>query len=134
MRIPAKVRYFNKRVINRLTIKIAHLSWGPFCIISHGGRRTGRSYETPIMAFPMDEGFVIAMTYGPDTDWYRNIRRSGNCIIHWHRKIYKINKIELLDVKIARTYLPGLVKTALQVAGVQDFVKLVSLPEITDLN
>jgi deazaflavin-dependent oxidoreductase (nitroreductase family) len=124
LKIPSRIRYFNKRFLNRLTGKIARSSWGPFCILRHVGRRSGKLYETPIIAFPIQDGFVIALTYGPQVDWYRNIRAAGRCSIQWHGRVYEIHKIEPLDPKTALTLLPGFFKKVLGLVGLQDFIKL----------
>lgn len=125
MKMPVSIRYFNKRFVNPLTARIARSSWGPFCIIYHAGRRSGRSYETPVIAFPTADGFVIALTYGPEVDWYHNIRGAGRCRILWHRPIYEIKKIEPLEPKTALTYLPLIFRTVLRLVGLKDYVKLV---------
>jgi deazaflavin-dependent oxidoreductase (nitroreductase family) len=125
MKIPDGVRYFNKRFLNRLTARIAHAAWGPFCIIYHVGRRSGTPYATPIMAFPTPDGFVIVLTYGPQVDWYRNICAAGKCKIEWHAKTYEIRQIEPLEPKTALAALPFFFRTVLGLVGFQDFVKLV---------
>ena len=125
MKMPNGIRYFNKRYLNRLTARIAHSSWGPFCIIFHIGRRSGRPYETPIIAFPTADGFVIALTYGPEVDWYRNICASGRCKIQWHGKVYELWKIDPLEPKTALTYLPRFFRMVLGLVGLRDYVKMV---------
>ncbi len=125
MKIPNGIRYFNKRVLNPLTSRIAHSTWGPFCIIYHIGRRSGKPYETPIIAFPTPDGFVIVLTYGPQVDWYRNICASGSCKIQWHGQVYDIVKIEPLEPKIALAYLPGFFRLILRQVDFRDYVKLV---------
>ena len=125
MKIPNGIRYFNKTILNPLTARIAHSSRGPFCIIYHIGRRSGRPYETPIIAFPTANGFVIALTYGPEVDWYRNICASGCCRIQWHGQVYEIKKIEPLESKTALTYLPGFFRMILGMVGFRDYVKMV---------
>src|SRR5713101_8934606 len=60
----------NKYVTNRLLRGFANLSHSPFAIIRHVGRRSGKPYETVIWVWPQGEGFVIAITYGPEVDWY----------------------------------------------------------------
>lgn len=42
----------------------------PFAVVEHIGRRTGKNYRTPIMAFPTEKEMivVIALTYGSNTD------------------------------------------------------------------
>jgi len=48
-------------------------------LVVHRGRRSGRVYDTPVLVFPADDGYVIALTYGPDTDWIRNVLAAGGC-------------------------------------------------------
>ena len=39
-------------------------------VVRHVGRRSGKSYETPVDAFDTDRGtLLVALPYGPDTDW-----------------------------------------------------------------
>ena len=50
-------------------------------VVHHVGRTTGRAYETPIGAVPTDDGFVIALPYGSNTDWLKNVLASGQATI-----------------------------------------------------
>ena len=72
MPIPRGVARFNRRVVNRITRPI--VGWLPgFALLCHTGRRSGRTYRTPIMAFRGGDGYRIALTYGVETDWVRNV-------------------------------------------------------------
>ncbi len=63
---------FTKRVVNPLTRRFAdRLPW--FGLLTHVGRRSGTTYHTPLNVFRRGEGYVFALTYGPDVDWVRNI-------------------------------------------------------------
>ena len=76
MPIPYPIRAFNKVVTHRLTGPFAaRLPW--FGVLVHVGRRSGRTYRTPINAFRTRGGYVFALTYGADTDWLRNVRARG---------------------------------------------------------
>src|SRR5215510_1568064 len=86
-----------KYTLNPLTRRLARSSFGPFSIVRHVGRRSGKRYETPIIVAPLKDGFVIELTYGPDVDWHKNILVAGGCTLLWHGKEYVINKIEPLD-------------------------------------
>ncbi|MBO0831279.1 MAG: nitroreductase family deazaflavin-dependent oxidoreductase [Actinobacteria bacterium] len=78
MPIPLIVGRLNKAGLNRLTVHVA--PWAPgMGLVVHRGRRSGRRYQTPVMVFPTDDGYVIAMTYGPGTDWTRNVLAAGGC-------------------------------------------------------
>jgi hypothetical protein len=48
-----------KFTLNPLTRRLARSSMGPFSIVRHVGRRSGRLYETPIIVSPVEDGFVI---------------------------------------------------------------------------
>jgi len=124
MKFPKGVRSFNKRFLNRLTGRIARSSWGPFSIIYHIGRRSGKSYETPIIAIPTADGFVIALTYGPDVDWYRNVSSAGQCKMLWHRHESIIEKIEPLELKTAIPYFPLFERKVLRLIGTDHYVKM----------
>lgn len=48
-----------------------------FAMIGYVGRRSGRQYRTPINVFHRDGDYVFALTYGPDSQWVRNVLASG---------------------------------------------------------
>lgn len=67
------------RTLNPLTLRAARSGLGPFCLVRHVGRKTGRTYETPLILAPVPGGFVAALTYGPDVSWLKNITAAGTC-------------------------------------------------------
>lgn len=80
MPVPRRVAHFNRRVTNRLTRPFA--GWLPgFAIVIHVGRRSGRTYETPVNVFRDGGRYVFALTYGPESDWVRNVLAAGGCRI-----------------------------------------------------
>ena len=121
---PDQIRVFNKYVTNRVLRGLANLSRGPFAIIRHVGRRSGKPYETVIMVWPTEEGFVIALTYGPKVDWYRNILAAGGCTVFWHRRVYAVGKPEPIDAKTALPAFPPPFRQILGRIGLQDFVRV----------
>lgn len=80
-----RIRHFNKHITNRVLRRFAKSSHGPFAVIYHVGRKSGKSYETTIMVWTLRDSFVIALTYGEAVDWYRNILATGHCTILWHK-------------------------------------------------
>jgi hypothetical protein len=47
------------RTLNRVTSRMARSGHGPFSLIRHVGRRSGRTYETPVILATVPEGFRI---------------------------------------------------------------------------
>jgi len=126
MMLRDRIRTFNKYVTNRLLRRFANSSHGPFAIIRHVGRRSGKPYETTIMVWRMGEGFVIALTYGPDVDWYRNMLAAGGGTVFWHKRLYIVGKPEPIDAKTALQAFPALFRLILPL-HVKHFVWMKSL-------
>jgi deazaflavin-dependent oxidoreductase (nitroreductase family) len=76
MPAPRSIARFNRRFTNKLTLKVAGYLPG-FAIVSHVGRKSGRTYRTPVNAFRTDDGYIIALTYGSESDWVKNVLAAG---------------------------------------------------------
>lgn len=63
--------------LNRAVVNPVQRWWAPylppFALVTHRGGRSGTTYQTPVLAFPHDDGLAIALMYGPGTDWVRNV-------------------------------------------------------------
>ncbi|KXO91128.1 nitroreductase family deazaflavin-dependent oxidoreductase [Tsukamurella pseudospumae] len=72
------VRRFNRDVTNPRAVHSAGSPDSTRTVVRHVGRRSGKAYETPVDAFATDRStLLIALPYGPDTDWVRNVRAAG---------------------------------------------------------
>lgn len=118
------VRTFNKHILNRFFKLFAGTSNTPFAIVRHVGRSSGKPYETPIIVQPVDDGFVIALTYGPQVDWYRNILAAGKCEIRWHDENIAIESFERIDPKKGRSAFRQPFRAILGLVGPEDFVHM----------
>ncbi|THG33345.1 nitroreductase family deazaflavin-dependent oxidoreductase [Naasia lichenicola] len=114
-----------KHTLNPLTLRIARSTRGPFAIVRHAGRRSGRSFETPIIARPLPDGFMIELTYGPNVDWFRNIRAAGGCVILWHGVEHRMVALEPVDAVVGIAAFSATQQRILRLLRRQDFVKLV---------
>jgi deazaflavin-dependent oxidoreductase (nitroreductase family) len=76
-----RVARWNKAGPNRVARHV--FPWLPgLAVVVHRGRRSGRGYQTPVNRFTTDDGrFIIALTYGPGTDWVKNVLAAGGCEI-----------------------------------------------------
>lgn len=73
MRIIAQ---FNKYVTNPLQRLWA--PWLPYmAVIEHTGRKSGKPYRTPVMAFIDSRSVRVVLNYGTQSDWVRNVRAAG---------------------------------------------------------
>ena len=115
---------FLKHTLNPLTRRVARSSFGPFCIVRHVGRKSGRLYETPIIVSPVEDGFVIELTYGYGVDWHKNVLAAGGCTLLWHGKEYVVDRIEPLDTETGRAAFPPPQQLILRLLGRKHFEKM----------
>jgi deazaflavin-dependent oxidoreductase (nitroreductase family) len=73
MKLSRGAARFNRLVTNRIQGLYAWLL-PPWAVILHRGRRSGRHYRTPLFGFRRDRILVIALLYGQESDWLRNLR------------------------------------------------------------
>ncbi len=118
-----RIRYFNKYFLNRILGQFAKLPFGSFAMIRHVGRKSGNLYHTPIMVFPIQDGFLIALTYGTKTDWYQNVQAAGHCTLIWHQREFMLDRFAMLPPEQALPLFPQPQRTILKVLGVvQNYV------------
>jgi deazaflavin-dependent oxidoreductase (nitroreductase family) len=78
MPAPRSVARFNRRFLNPLFLRVAGRLPG-FAIVNHVGRKSGRAYRVPVNAFRTDDGYIVALTYGSESDWVKNVLAAGSC-------------------------------------------------------
>src|SRR5262245_18434550 len=75
------MRRFTARFINPVTRLVA--GWLPgFAILSHVGRKSGRTFRIPMNVFRRGDHYYFALTYGSDVDWVKNVLAAGGCELH----------------------------------------------------
>ncbi len=125
MPIPAAVARFNRVVTNRVTRPFAGRLPG-FAVVHHRGRTSGRAYTTPVNIFRSGDGFVAALTYGPDSDWVKNVLAAGRCDLEVGGTLVPVGKPELVHDP-ARASVPNGVRQILGLINVTDFLRLTRL-------
>ena len=121
---PYNQRSFNKRYLNPLMLKIAGHRPFPQAIIHHVGRKSGRSYITPIAVTPIAHGFVVPLAYGTDVDWCRNILATGSSTLQWHDTTYQVTEPEIVDTASVITEFPPFQQAIFRMLKVKSVLKL----------
>src|SRR5437764_6139253 len=81
---------FNLAVTNRITGQFA--GWLPlFGIITHVGRKSGKVYRTPVNVFRAPNGFAVALTYGRESEWVKNVQAAGACELQTGARWYHLS-------------------------------------------
>jgi deazaflavin-dependent oxidoreductase (nitroreductase family) len=116
-------RSMNRRA-NAFFLKIAGGHFRAYSLLKHVGRKSGREYRTPITAFPLGDGFVLALLYGDaaEVDWCRNVMAAGTCILKTRRQEYMLEKPEIIPPSKALEAYPPLFRFYYRAAGIRQFL------------
>lgn len=82
-----------QHTINPVATAGARSGRGPFSLVRHVGRKSGRVYETPLIVARVPDGFVAELTYGPNVSWYRNTVAVGHCVLLVGGMEYEIDAV-----------------------------------------
>lgn len=123
MPFPKAMTGVNRRVLNPA---MRHLAGRvPLMgIVQHRGRTSGRSYETPVLFFRSGDRFVIALTYGRDVDWVRNVVAAGEVTIRHRGRDLQAIAPQIRTDDTGGVSLPWLVRQILGRANVHDYLHL----------
>lgn len=122
MPLPRAIAKLNRVGLNRLTRHIA--PWAPgFGVVVHRGRKSGRTYRTPVNVFVRDKTYVFALTYGPQADWVRNVQGAGGCDLVTRRRTFRLTAPRIEHTS-SRDDLPVVVRTILRTTNVHDYLIL----------
>jgi deazaflavin-dependent oxidoreductase (nitroreductase family) len=81
MRVPRAVAKFNRRITNPLAVRFG--GWAPLNgTLEHVGRKSGKTYRTPLNIFETADGFVVPIGYGLESPWVQNALAGGPLTIH----------------------------------------------------
>ena len=120
------VAAFNLAVTNRVTSRFAARLPG-FGILTHVGRKSGKLYRTPVNVFRATEGFLIALTYGRESLWVRNVLAAGGCELETRHVLYQLSAPTVVHDPARRRF-PLFVRIVLRLIGANDFMQLSTSP------
>ncbi|MGW4848570.1 nitroreductase family deazaflavin-dependent oxidoreductase [Nocardia brasiliensis] len=121
MVLPRTLAKFNRSVTNRVAGLFAGRAPG-FAILQHRGRKSGRLYRTPISIFHADGVYRIAMTYGREVDWAKNICAAGEFSVETRGQV-----LDLADPVVHRdptaAWAPVVVRPWLRVLSAEYYIE-----------
>ncbi len=118
----AFIRPFTTHVFNRFSRLFA--GWMPlFGMVEHVGRKSGKTYRTPMNVFRDGDDWIFALTYSSDVQWVKNVLAAGRCtLINRRRRIELVNP--RLSVDPQRRLMPFPVRQFLGLLRVSEFLRM----------
>ena len=118
------------RVIARVNLVVTnpilrHLAWWApgFAMVTHVGRRSGTVRRTPTNIFKHGAGYAIALTYGRDSEWVKNVTAAGGCVVETRGRRVCLTQPAIVHDP-SRRMVPWPVRFVLCLIGVADFLVL----------
>lgn len=119
MPLPRALARFNRVVTNRLLRPLA-MVLPNFGIVVHRGRVSGREHRTLVNWWRDEETAIIALTFGSDVDWLKNLRAAGGGVIVNRGRTYRLGKPVVIGPEGMRR-MPGTVRVILSTIDVDRF-------------
>src|SRR5262245_49528655 len=122
MPAPRWLARFNLYVTNRLLGPLAKRVPG-MGVIVHAGRKTHRIYRTPVLVFRRGQHFIIALTYGRESQWVQNVLANGACELETTGRTLHLDHPRVFHDP-ERRIMPPIVQGMLAVLNVSDFLEV----------
>ena len=106
MVLPRALARFNRHVTNPAASLLAGRV-PPFGTIVHKGRKSGRVYRTPVWVFEDEGAYRVALTYGSNVDWVKNLAAAGTFQLEWKGRTLDLTEPEVVHDPAAGWAPPG---------------------------
>jgi hypothetical protein len=101
------VRRLNRRFFNPHQMRTAGTPGAYASVIRHRGRTSGRHYVTPVGPTRTADGFVIALPYGTQADWLRNVVHHGFATVVHEGATYDVDSPQVVPTTSVIDELPS---------------------------
>jgi len=113
-----------QRVVNRVMARMAGSRYWYTALLRHTGRRSGKSYATPLMAMRSSDSFLVALPYGTNVDWLRNVQVVGRATLQLRGQMYVVTDPVIVDRAMALPHLSTPMRNTMRWFDVKNYVKL----------
>lgn len=97
---------------------------GPFSKLIHKGRKSGKTFHTPVVATYVGDMVIIPLSYGDQVDWLRNILVAKGCEIIYRKKRMTTMNPEVVSGESALSLLPEKRRRLFDRFKLEKFLKL----------
>ncbi len=117
MPVPRWVTQVNKRGFNRLVLKR-----GTWPVLIHVGRSSGKTYQVPPDAHPVDNGYIFILVYGSGSDWVKNVLAAGTASLKIGGDELELVSARLVTEEAAWRQLPSATKAPPRFLRVSEYL------------
>jgi deazaflavin-dependent oxidoreductase (nitroreductase family) len=120
----ALLKSLESRLANPVFLRLAgSRPWG-ISRFEHRGRRSGALYATPLWALPSNGGFVLAMPYGAESDWVKNLLARGEADLVRNDVRYRVDQPRVVPVAATGATLPLRMRALTSLLDIQNVMRV----------
>ena len=123
-RMLGMVRRFNRGFTNKIQMRTAGTPGAWASVIRHHGRRSGTMYETPVVPFESGDGYLIALPYGTNTDWVKNVLAAGSAELVSDGRTIALDSPEVVSADMITELLPKREQRSQRMFGVDQCLRV----------
>lgn len=121
MQVPRIMRGVNRAMTNPLMRPLASFA-PPLSVVYHTGRKSGKTYRTPVLALLVKGGFVTPLPYGTDVDWCQNVVAAGGYELRFLGRRIKLANPRVVDAGTALPKLPFFLRPGLRLLNLPGYL------------
>jgi len=114
------------RLLNPLAMPLTR-RLPPLAVLHHRGRRTGRSYDTPVQAYRTRDRWVVGLAYDHNAPFALNLMAAGGGEMTRAGRRYRITQPRRVG-REARELLPAWASLQMRLVGIDDFLQFDATP------
>ena len=118
------VRRMNRSLTNPRVMRTAGTEATQTSVIQHVGRKSGRTYETPVDIIETATGLLIALPYGTRADWLRNVMAAGSATVVTHGERVDVDRPTIVATADVAGQIPAKAMRTLRLFGVSQCLHL----------
>jgi deazaflavin-dependent oxidoreductase (nitroreductase family) len=118
------LRRMNRSVTNPRVMRTAGTVGTQTSVIEHVGRKSGRTYETPVDVIETPTRLLIALPYGEHTDWLRNVLAAGSAAVITGGERIEVGRPAIVATADVADLIPGRTMRTLRLFGVSQCLSL----------
>lgn len=113
-----------QRPVNRVVVRVFAGRLGPYAVVRHVGRRSGRQYQTPVVAFARGGALLVPLPYSWDVDWIHNLQEAGGGELLWKGRAISVGPPEIVETAAVFAALPPVIRLGVRILKVRQFLRL----------
>ena len=123
-RVTEWLTWYHKHVTNPVWVRFFAGRSANSALLHHVGRKSGKTFVTPLTAHKSEDTIIVPLPYGTETDWLRNLQAAGQGVIEFDNRRYTVNEPDVVSVDDVMPLLSPMVARIVQLHETEKALRL----------